>query len=569
MAIRDIPSKAAKDCLEVLKQILDDLSARCASQGNRKPRGLEILLRIKNTMSDRASTEVKFNELLEIFINETIPLMKEAEEEELLEGEDEAAVVRLNEFFCGLHSLVHFTNSAVEAQKEWEKSSIGAYGLPLFNPQCARPGESGGSRMVQAACKAFAFEGDNKNGCATTFMTEFRPILEKKCGSSKNPFQKFLGARFNILGRNAVYLYCLRSQLKDFLKLTATNMLLKSVLFDLDQPGTMAEVRTLGMLSKLIFVPLWNVLEDKNISIAAMRQIYEALIRFFDAAAKDPTSILEGQSPFEEKYIDRDVWMTDLLTCDDTTDCLTAAIMTVIMQTLSVFARRQFRDHLADGVHENLTDEQSPGVPKTNRKCESYFGFWDHELRRVPNISSIAVEAKLLWVMNRTSDWLDNKSAEERNAIIEEARKQAVQMRKTFKEREKDLMKAREEALQKKREAIKAKEEQEAKKRTELGKEIDALGGMWKSVEEMKVGLEKVRANARGEGKGKLVQALKCQISYRRLVAKQPVRDAKEWNYTGANGKIDVEGLTSKLVNIINQFPNPTQQPTPQPATQQ
>ena len=111
------------------------------------------------------------------------------------------------------------------------------------------------SRSNSVITESQLVDSTNLISChATTFMTAFRPILEKKCGSSKNPFQKFLGARFNILGRNAVYLYCLRSQLKDFLKLTATNMLLRSVQFDLDQPGTMAEVRTLGMLSKLIML---------------------------------------------------------------------------------------------------------------------------------------------------------------------------------------------------------------------------------------------------------------------------------------------------------------------------
>ena len=54
--------------------------------------------------------------------------------------------------------------------------------------------------------------------------------------------------------------------------------------------------------------------------------------------------------------------------------------MSVTMATLHVYAKGQFADYLPGGKHADLTPEMCRGVPKTNKKAESYFAFWDRKV---------------------------------------------------------------------------------------------------------------------------------------------------------------------------------------------
>ena len=114
--------------------------------------------------------------------------------------------------------------------------------------------------------------------------------------------------------------------------------------------------------------------------MADMRTTYEDMLKFFDDNARDPTPILEGNSPFPDVYVNRDRWLQLLLDADQELDGLTASSMAMMMQSLAIFARRQFQDFLPGGKYAALTPEQCLGVPKTNKKCESYFAQWDREV---------------------------------------------------------------------------------------------------------------------------------------------------------------------------------------------
>ena len=50
-----------------------------------------------------------------------------------------------------------------------------------------------------------------------------------------------------------------------------------------------------------------------------------------------------------------------------------------------------------------------------------------------------------------------------------------------------------------------------------------------KTEEEMLAGLSIVKEVARGEGKGKQIEQIKSQMSYRRKILEQPVADSKDW----------------------------------------
>ncbi|CAC5424213.1 unnamed protein product [Mytilus coruscus] len=72
LGLRDIETKSANDTLKVFNQILSDLDDASRLDDNYTSRS--IVSHIVATMSDRAATELKFNNLLSDFRKETLPL---------------------------------------------------------------------------------------------------------------------------------------------------------------------------------------------------------------------------------------------------------------------------------------------------------------------------------------------------------------------------------------------------------------------------------------------------------------------------------------------------------------
>ena len=88
------------------------------------------------------------------------------------------------------------------------------------------------------------------------------------------PLQPYRGNRFNILFENAGYVFFLSPHMKDFLQGYKSNMLLTAVMEDLCVPEYLAGCKALGLISRLITVPLWCQLEDSEIHIMDIGNIY-------------------------------------------------------------------------------------------------------------------------------------------------------------------------------------------------------------------------------------------------------------------------------------------------------
>jgi hypothetical protein len=73
---------------------------------------------IVSTMSDRASTEIKFNELLEDY---RANILKEhlSESWDMMSDAEKSSVTKLNNFFCGLHVLVHAAETQSFLFQKW------------------------------------------------------------------------------------------------------------------------------------------------------------------------------------------------------------------------------------------------------------------------------------------------------------------------------------------------------------------------------------------------------------------------------------------------------------------
>ena len=103
------------------------------------------------------------------------------------------------------------------------------------------------------------------------------------------------------LFESAAGLYFMKDQIEAFLNGNQTNKLLKAVLHDIKVPLFVAEVKALGLVSRLTTGPLWCLLEDKSIHILDMNRHYLELVNFFDDALGDIERFMKGRLlPFGE-----------------------------------------------------------------------------------------------------------------------------------------------------------------------------------------------------------------------------------------------------------------------------
>jgi hypothetical protein len=90
-----------------------------------------------------------------------------------------------------------------------------------------------------------------------------------------------------------------------------------------------------------------------------------------------------------------------------------------------------------------------------------------------------------------------------------------------------------------------------------LAEKVEQQGGLWKSAEVLDAALMEIQQRARGQGKGKQMDALKSQIAYRKKVLHQPILDPKDWTYSDNGRQCTVSDISTKLKIIISQTPPP------------
>lgn len=148
---------------------------------------------------------------------------------------------------------MHFAEFASASALEFEKGCFNE--IPIYDRSFRKAKESGTLRLIRTSCKAFARGADEKNGRYGDFGAFIQPYrVENKLQSL--PLEPFHGSRFNVLFANAGSVFFLHGKMLDFLKGHQTNVLLKSVLFDLQVSEFVAGCKSLGLVSKLVTQPL-------------------------------------------------------------------------------------------------------------------------------------------------------------------------------------------------------------------------------------------------------------------------------------------------------------------------
>lgn len=516
LGLRDILTKSGQDVLDCFKEILKDIDqATHRVDETDSPSMSELLLsHIVATMSDRASTQTKLNELLEAYRAEVLPHV--IRDFENLDEVSKQLNTRLLNFFCGLHLLVHLAEAAESALCEAEKAHFDPDLPPCSDPSFRKPAQAGTTRLVYTFCKMFARGADEKNGCHGRFVAYIEPFL-KEHGYRSLPLQPYRGNRFNILFMDAGLVYFFQRNALKFLQAeNLQNRLARAVKADLSVDMYMVGCRVLGLVSKLITSPLWNLIENKDINILDMNDKYLQLVTWLDDVAQDPSSFLQGHSALvPDAELNKDAVFNTLIAENAENDHMCEIIIQILLPALVKCCRHILRDHLPGGIHTQPVADKArvAGTPKHNKLCETVFGYTDMLLRTRPHIQSLAAEAYVAFAFNKTGEWLAKKDEGEVAKILKAARKNVAPLRQKFKERSQAIMEGRRAKMLEDQAAVRAQKQKKEDSLQSLGLEIVKYG-LWSTSAEVDQRLE-----ALATVKEK-VAALKVQLQYRQRVMK-------------------------------------------------
>ncbi|VDI06296.1 Hypothetical predicted protein [Mytilus galloprovincialis] len=192
-------------------------------------------------------------------------------------------------------------------------------------------------------------------------------------------------------------------------------MLQKSVLSDLQDKTIFQEILSVATIGQIITTPFLRLIDSKTVA----------------------THILDLNQHFLQLQINLKQWSKDPSDLISDTDVISESAS--LMSThLYLTVSRLLKNQLPEGCHgtDNETiREESLTVPKHNRTSEKNFADFKQIRHFKPNASIEHIEATLMWVNNKTVEWLDLMDPEIKNAKITLAMKRAPEFISKWHER--------------------------------------------------------------------------------------------------------------------------------------
>ena len=216
-------------------------------------------------------------------------------------------------------------------------------------------------------------------------------------------------------------------------------------------------------------------------------------------------------------------------------DAMTEVILTHMLSGEAELLKRIFADHLEGGrwYEESLNPdirEKAKGLPKHNKFSETIFGHLDRLLREKPNITTVASEAMIMFSHNKTSEWLEAKTAPERAVLLREARKGIHAVRTSFKERHRKIQEVRRERLLEEMKAAKEMEQKRAQKKEDFTTDM-IHWGLWQTEQAVDDAISGIKT------KKEKTAALKAQLNFRQFVLQQkPPEGLKLYAFSKSGG---------------------------------
>lgn len=184
--------------------------------------------------------------------------------------------------------------------------------------------------------------------------------------------------------------------------------------------------------------------------------------------SKDATAFISGENhPFCAEVMERDKVYDMLIQPDENIDGIACACAQLIFQGLHKLLQKAMKEQLPGGrfydASANLQQQTQSVIPH-NKIPERVFGILDFFLHYRPNYTTITNEVFLMFVFNKTLQWLESLLDNERESVIKDSIKDGRKIREKYIERLREIENNRKVKLREKQVALENKQRNLLKK---------------------------------------------------------------------------------------------------------
>lgn len=497
----------------------------------------DLVTTVKSTMTDQGATMPQFNERLSALRQDLLPEVVEHWDQ--LPEDVRSCMSDFGKFFCKMHPLINFAEEVDKVLKSFEDiSTAGKHAHTL------QTSESGVTRLIRIASKAFHHRGCDKSGVEDVFSS----YLTNACGTT-NHLVDFIGNRANIIFEGAASLYLHIPHITDFLSMLQNkNNLLLAVEEDTNEKIFVAELRALGLFYISAIKPLWNIIKSASNIFATNAPLHQFQLKLLEWK-DDASSLLTGDSPFQTDTSD-EVAQKLLTPCDAESESMTIQALELISCAVLLILQRQCKDQLPGGKYWDPSPEMEgayKNVPSTNMIGERDFAQLDLLIRKKPSARITTLETIIMWTNNKTPEWLDSLTQEQRSQYMTAARQCSDDVLAKYVERKKKIKEKKWENLQKSHQKKKELEEKKMKSTATLVNEVVELGGVWTTEHQI---LDKVSALEKSKTDEQMRRIIYTQLCFMQKVLK--CQGPKELFQLTHQGKpYSKQEMTTHLVNVV------------------
>ena len=247
---------------------------------------------------------------------------------------------------------------------------------------------------------------------------------------AKNHIVDYIGNRTNILFEGAASAYYHHTYITNFISyLPDPNQLLLAVKEDIEEPIHLAELCALGIIHASITDPLWREIQKAE-NVLSVNGLLHKLQEKLKLWKEDGDCLVESSAfnEIHEKLFEE----TD---ADVEAMCLQA--LEVSSCAMLLILERQCQDQLPGGKYWDLGEQASSfkNVPATNVIAERDFAQLDLLLRTKPSARTLTHETYIMWVNNKTPEWLNSLPADTKARYMAQARAQSGPILDRYRER--------------------------------------------------------------------------------------------------------------------------------------
>ncbi|GBM01270.1 hypothetical protein AVEN_170324-1 [Araneus ventricosus] len=493
LGVKDISKGSPDTSLYALKDLFSEI-VNCKVDGSQSAEA--FVKKAKSFVSEYDLLDKKLIEILFLYKQQLCPLVPGNLES--LPDTFRNKVFLLNNYCTGLYFLLGLAKLTDFTVLAWESMSFGSSADAIKDLE-------NGLILSKTVQQIYSFCNNVDPESTEKISIEFREFIQKTKKLDSQPLAPYKGNLFNVIFHNSagIWFYHETSILTEFLEA----MKQKEISVDqisnlLNEKHSYAFAKALGLLGKLVAVPLWTVLEDDDVKIGLR---YSSLLKNVENWSKDASKFMRGQERlFEDVPVSHDAVYVSLIKDNESSDALTKELLELLFTAFVPYIKFFLSGNAAvENSGENAMEVDSD----SKKTIHEDFGAFDRITINIHSVATYAQDALTLYSKTRNGEWQDKLCNKENLKVFEFVEKDYNKHLKNLYKRKIKLQ----EMLNQGQNLDQNSNCQLIEKKYKLIDDLIKWGGLWKSEKEMEVQIKEMKESDK-------LNALRAQIRFRRHV---------------------------------------------------